>query len=267
MSYFDLDQGKLSVRVSEGVYYQLLADMEDFNFCKKNNKTNANAFFNQLLPNLVDYRFKKRKYLRHYFQDNIEFCIKESYRGKLLLFIDDLFDYSYFDDYKENYHNYTFHFRLSKTNIIGLQNFFDELKAQNRNKTTYLRNLFNQYSNMRKDNRESLCFNKELITLKNAILEKHAIICFYKNIAYNLIPYKIDLNYVDGSLYLLALEKDTPRICHAFRLCWLRNIIVKETYEYKFSDKAIKKLNYLIYHYDYTEKATIDLSRLNIKLH
>ena len=30
MPPFDLEQGKLSVRVSEGVYYQLLADIDDF---------------------------------------------------------------------------------------------------------------------------------------------------------------------------------------------------------------------------------------------
>lgn len=35
MPPFDLERGKLSVRVSEGVYFQLLADINDFEF-KKN---------------------------------------------------------------------------------------------------------------------------------------------------------------------------------------------------------------------------------------
>ncbi len=259
MSPFDLEQGKLSVRVSEGVYYQLLADSEDFNFQK------TNAFFNQLLPNLVAYRREKRKDLRKYLENNIIHCIKDNYQNKLLYFMDDLFDYSYFDDYREHYHRHTFHFRLWKANIIKLQNFFDELKLQNQNKTTYLRNLFNEYANMRKDKREALCFNNEYSLLCRAIDNKLSITCSFKDENYSLIPYKVDLNYVDGSLYLLALETDNAHICHTFRLCWLRNIALREVHEYEFSDKAIKKLDYLIYKYDYTNKTTINLNYLKIK--
>ena len=77
MPPFDLEQGKLSVRVSEGVYYQLLADIDDFGFRKSDGSDNANAFFNQLLPNLIAYRIEKRKDLRKYLKNNIIHCIKE----------------------------------------------------------------------------------------------------------------------------------------------------------------------------------------------
>ena len=262
MPPFDLEQGKLSVRVSEGVFYQLLADIEDFEFKKLDGSDNANAFFNQLLPNLIAYRIEKRKDLRKYLQNNIIHCIKDNYQDKLLYFMDDLFDYSYFDDYREHYHRQTFHFRLQKANIIKLQSFFEELEAQNQNKTSYLRNLFNEYASMRKDKREALCFDDENSLICKAIDNQCAITCSFKDKNYSLIPYKIDLNYVDGSLYLLALEMNNPQICHTFRLCWLRNIIKKEKHGFKFSDKAIKKLEYLIYEYDYTGKTTINLSRL-----
>lgn len=128
MSPFDLEQGKLSVRVSEGVYYQLLADIEDFNFQKSNGEQNANAFFNQLLPNLISYRFEKRKDLRNYLENNIRHCIKENFQDKLFSFLDDLFDKSYFDDYREYYHRHIFHFRLNKSNIINLQSFLKDYK-------------------------------------------------------------------------------------------------------------------------------------------
>ena len=95
---FDLDQGKLSVRVSESVYYQLLADIDDFGFTKSDGSDNTSGFFNQLLPNLIAYRREKRKDLRKYLENNIIHCIKDNYQDKLLYFMDDLFDYSYFDD-------------------------------------------------------------------------------------------------------------------------------------------------------------------------
>lgn len=146
-----------------------------------------------------------------------------------------------------------------------MQGFFDELEAQNQNKTTYLRNLFNEYANMRKDKRETICFDDEYSLLCHAINNKRSVTCSYKGESYSLLPYKIDLNYVDGSLYLLALETNTPHICHTFRLSHLRNIIQKEVHEFEFSDKATKKLEYLIYKYDYTDKDTINLSKLKIK--
>lgn len=36
MSPFDLEQGKISVRVCDGVYFQLLADIDDFDLKKSN---------------------------------------------------------------------------------------------------------------------------------------------------------------------------------------------------------------------------------------
>ncbi|MBQ8375279.1 MAG: hypothetical protein IJX98_06900 [Clostridia bacterium] len=262
MPPFDLEQGKLSVRVSEGVYYQLLADIDDFGFRKSDGSDNISGFFNQLLPNLIAYRIEKRKDLRKYLEKNIIHCIKDNYQDKLLYFMDDLFDCSYFDDYREHYHRQTFHFRLNKANIIKLQGFFDELEEQNQNKTSYLRNLFNEYVNMRKDKREGLCFDDMYSLLYHAINNKCSIKCSYKDKNYLLLPYKIDLNYVDGSLYLIALETENLHICHTFRLCWLRSIVLKEVREYVFSEKVVKKLDYLVYNYDYTGKTTINLSKL-----
>lgn len=264
MPPFDLEQGKLSVRVSEGVYYQLLTDIEDFAFKKANGSDNANAFFNQLLPNLIAYRIEKRKGLRKYLENNIIHCIKDNYQDKLLYFMDDLFDFCYFDDYREHYHRETLHFRLNKANIIKMQGFFDELEAQNQNKTSYLRNLFNEYANMRKDKREDICFSNECSLLYRAMDNKRSITCSFNDKSYSLIPYKIDLNYVDGSLYLLALDIEKTHICHTFRLCWLRDIVQKEAHGYVFSDKTLEKLEYLIYKYDYTGKTSINLSRLKL---
>lgn len=262
MAFVDLDKWRLSVRVSEGVYYQLIADIDDFDFRNPDGSNNTSGFFNQLLPNLISYRIEKRKDLRRYLENNITHCIKDNYQDKLLYFMDDLFDYAYFDDYREHYHRQTVHFRLQKANVIKLQDFFDELEAQNQNKTSYLRNLFNEYANMRKDKREAICFDREYSLLSRAIDDNCSITCSYKNEEYFLFPYKVDLNYTDGSLYLLALDATNPHICRIFRLCHLRNIRQKEIYEFKFGDRAIEKLEYLIYQYDYTGKTSINLQRL-----
>lgn len=256
MPPFDLEQGKLSVRVSEGVYYQLMADIYDFDFQKQN------TFLNKLIPNLVAYRAEKRRDLRDFLEKNIIHCIKDSFQDKLLYIMDDMFDYAYFDDYRENYHRHTLHFRLNKENIIKLQGFFNELQMQNQNKTSYLRNLFNEYANMRKDKREYLFFDRECYLIEDAIERKTAITCTFKNAKYTLLPYKIDLNYADGSLYLIALEMDDFQVCHAFRLCWLRDIVVEEVDSIKVENDIIKKLEYIIYEYDYTGEVNINLSQL-----
>lgn len=118
---------------------------------------------------------------------------------------------------------------------------------------------------MRKDKRESICFEKEYSLLRSAINDKSSITCTFQDENYSLIPYKTDLNYVDGSLYLIAVEIDNPNICHTFRLCWLRDIVIKDNYKFEFGNKAVEKLEYIIYEYDYTNKITINLNRLKIK--
>lgn len=262
MQPFDLEQGKLSVRVSEGVYYQLLADIEEFNFKKTNGNKNSNAFFNKLLPNLISFRFEKRKDLRDFLENNFKHCIKDNFKNKVFDIMDDLFDTVYFDDYRENYHRHILHFRLNKTNIIELQSFFDDLNNQNQNKTSYLRNLFNEYANMRKDKRESVCFSEEIALLNNAVKNKLLISCSYNNDYYNLIPFTIDLNYIDDSLYLLALESKRTNICHTFKISSIRNITIKTPYEFKFDNTTLEKLKHIIYKYDYTNKDTLNLKLL-----
>ena len=110
-----------------------------------------------------------------------------------------------------------------------MKGFFDELESQNQNKTSYLRNLFNEYANMRKDKREGLCFDNEYSFLCHAINNKYSITCSFKDENYSLLPYKVDLNYIDGSLYLLALENENPHICHTFRFDGFRTACLQHT--------------------------------------
>ena len=263
MAPFDLEQGKISVRLSEGVYFQLLADVEDFNFKKANGTLNPNAFFNHLLPNLIAYRIAKRKSLRSYIKKSILGYVKDNYKNNFLYRMDDLFDFCYFDDNQEHYHRETIHFRLNKSNIIQLQDFFNELEKLKEKKTTYLRNLFNEYASMRKDKRECICFDDEYAILCHAISKNLSVTCLYKNEKHTIIPVRIDLNYIDGSIYLLALNTENTNICHAFRLCWLRDLKENPSpIHSNIDNELIKKIEYLIYEYDYTDKPNIDLTQI-----
>lgn len=262
MSPFDLEQGKISVRLSESVYSQLFADVDDFAFIKNNGEKNPNAFFNQLLPNLIAYRLKKRKSLREFLENNFRHCIKEHCQNKVFSMMDDLFDTVYFDDYQEFYHNHRLHFRLTKSNIINLQGFFNELQEQNYNTTSYLRNLFNEYANMKQDKREGICFAGAYSLLKNAVSERLPVSCSYENKDYLLFPYDLDLNYVDGSIYLLALNGIKTTRIHALRLSHLRNISLKRNDTFSFKESLIEKFEYLVNIFDYTNKPTIYASKL-----
>ena len=265
MSPFDLDQGKISVRVAENVYLQLLADIEDFEFKKSDGKLNANAFYNKLLPNLILYRARKRRDLRNFLEKNFKYCTKDGFQDKLFNSLDDLFDSVYFDDYREYYHRQRVHFRLRKSNIISLQKVFDELEEHNTNKTSYIRNLFNEYAYMKKDKREQLCFQQEYILLNKAISNGNMITCICNGEKLSLLPYRLELNYMDDSLNLFSVDMDKKGVCRVLRLCSIRNIYVRETENYVINDELLRKIDYILDELDYTEKRIYNLNRIKIK--
>lgn len=262
---FDLDQGKLSVRVSESVHRQILVDAENFNFKKDNGENNLNAFLNRLLPRLVEYRMQKRDNLRDFWENNFRQCIKENYQEEVFSILDDLFDTVYFSD-RDFYHHKTLHFRLTKSNILSLQGFFDELERSNKNKTTYLRNLFNEYANMKLEQREILCFKEEYLSLSWAIDHNLSVNLEYDGEDYTLLPFALPLNYQDGSTYLIATQTRNPNVCHAFKLCSIRNVMILDFEEtsYKHDENTSKKLGHIINEVDYLTVSTFNLNEINL---
>ena len=259
MSAFDLEQGKLSIRISESVYCQILADVEDFNFRKTNGEKNLNAFMNQLLPNLILYRIKKRKSLRSYLEKYYSHCIIEQYKEKVFNDMDDLFDKNYFDDILECYHERRLHFRLNKSNIIKLQDFFNELTLLNENKTTYLRNLLNEYADMRKDKREEVCFQEELDNIELAIQNKVSIYCYFQDQYVSLVPIDLILSYKDNSIYLIALDPHNLNRGEVMRFSLLKNISIKNN-SYPIDQNAYKKISQLFDNIDCSTLKTFDLN-------
>lgn len=262
---FDLDQGKLSVRVSESVHRQILVDAENFNFKKDNGENNLNAFLNRLLPRLVEYRMQKRNSLRVFWENNFRQCIKENYQEDVFSILDDLFDTVYFSD-RDFYHHKTLHFRLTKSNILSLQGFFDELERSNKNKTTYLRNLFNEYANMKLEQREILCFKEEYLSLSWAMSHNLSVNLEYDGEDYTLLPFALPLNYQDGSTYLIATQTRNPNVCHAFKLCSIRNVMILDFEEtsYKHDENTAKKLSHIINEVDYSTVSTFNLNEINL---
>ncbi len=262
---FDLDQGKLSVRVSESVHRQILVDAENFNFIKDNGENNLNAFLNRLLPELIEYRTQKRNSLRNFWENNFRQCIKENYQEEVFSILDDLFDTVYFSD-KEFYHRKTLHFRLSKSNILSLQGFFDELERNNQNKTTYLRNLFNEYAYMKLEQRELLCFKEEYLSLSWAINHNLSVNVECDGKEYTLLPFALPLNYQDGSTYLIATQIKNPNVCNAFKLCSIRNVMILDFEETsrKHDEKTAEKLAYIINNVDYSSTTEFLLNKIDL---
>ncbi len=50
----DFEEGRISVRLSEGTFYALQKDVSNFNFTSADGSCNENGFFNTILPELHD---------------------------------------------------------------------------------------------------------------------------------------------------------------------------------------------------------------------
>jgi hypothetical protein len=225
---FDLEQGKISVRLSEGVYNQLKADIVFFAFKKEKGGWNENAFFNKLIPNLIDYRTSKRNQLRDYIKDNFECCIKDEFREKVYYVLDDIFNTVYFNDYNENYHSLRIHFRLNKENIINLNDFFVELETKNIKKTSYIRNLLNEYCDMNRDKREWLCFKTEFDWINSSQPKVSRIEFEYRNKYYSICLYTLELHKITNEWFVIGFDMNKPFYLRAFRLCELKDITFGE---------------------------------------
>lgn len=214
---FDLDQGRVSVRLSEYVYRSLTDDMREFSFDNNKKMYNKNAFLNKLLPNLIIYRDSKRDRLSRYIKDNFECCIVPQYRDKVLFSIDGIFDFIYFDDFYETYHTEVLHFRFNKENIPILQKVCKELNETGMKKTAYLRNLLNEYVSMSVYMRQRLLYMKECQSIEYAIRNSLSISLKTNDKNTCCIPIEIKFSNNDHKWHIIILS-DNKQL-NAIRVC------------------------------------------------
>lgn len=201
----------------------LQEDVKRFGFKKANGQANPNAFFNQILPNLLSYRVQKRSRLRQYMSKNFKHCIKKEYQDDVLSILDDLFDYVYFDDINESYHNKTIHLRLNKWNMLRMESFFDELDEFGEKRTSYLRNLLNEYTKMRQDERESICFADQHERIWVAMETRTFVTCKYMGVENRMCPLAFEVG-PDGYLYVLAMSEDAEFLFEPIRLSFIEKV-------------------------------------------
>ena len=168
----DFEEGRISIRLSEGTFYALQRDISNFCFLNSDGSCNENGFYNCILPILHENRSIYRERLRNVLKKRFSNKIKPEYREEIFEELDDIFNTVQFEDKGIQYHQAKLDIRLSKDNMKFFSPIFSLLKKQNIPKSAYIRNLLNQYVSLRNDEREYLCYINEYEELMKASLDK-----------------------------------------------------------------------------------------------
>lgn len=199
----DHEQWKLKIKLSASTNYLINQDMYRFGFVKKNNIANSNYFLNRILPIIYSYRMKQdecflmileKKYLK--MQDEYG----EIEKKELIQQINDF----YYED-EISYHEEEINLRISNDNMGLFSHVIEDDIERRIKKSPFFRSLINQYSNLKLDMREFLCFNNEYHIIEEAI-ESNSIIKFVvENKKIELLPKRIHTCPITSDIYILGL--------------------------------------------------------------
>ena len=241
----DFEEGRISIRLSEGTYYALQRDIADFCFVSNDGSYNENGFYNTILPALHKNRILERTKLRRIFEKRFSDKIKPQYKNELLNELDDIFNLVQFDDKITKYHQAKVDIRLSKNNMKLFADVFSLLETQKIPKSSYIRNLLNQYACMRTDDREYLCYENVYEEIMDAA-DEHQVLEFSSKFGTeDFIPITVDLCCYDNEFYVIGIVPEYEMFfLKSYRLC-------------EFKKYKIKFINYEVGNSIYEEAETV----------
>lgn len=224
----DHDFYLMHILLSKSTYYVLLQDMHTFCMFKDangNNIVNINRFVNKILPIMIKYKKRKDEHFVKIISKKYSNFLKyndEDAISFLLYLAND----NYFSDDNINYHNERISLRISKANMELMDPILEDLEEYNVKKSKFLRSLLNQYSDLKLDVREFICFNKEYNLLEKAIQKKSMIKYYINNICEEAMPILICTCPYNSEIYLFTIKiiKDNKLELKAIRLCEIENI-------------------------------------------
>lgn len=220
-SFIDHEEYKIKIKLSSSTYMILLQDMDRFGFIKSNEEFNINSFINYILPIIYEYRNIKDNKL-------VELLSKSILLKELDVLVDKI-NYLFNED-DISYHNEIINLRISKKNMELFDSIFND---KHKKKSTYIRSLLNQYSSLKLDMREFVCFNKEYHFIESAIKNSLILEIFAINKKMQIMPILIETCQINSEIFIFGLTNiDNKIYIKSIKLCDLRNlhIIGKSNY-------------------------------------
>ena len=258
----DHDYHLLHILLSKSTFYVLIQDMHQFGIYQdvKGEKTiNINRFVNKILPIIIDYRRRQNKKFKKTilkkYSDFLKYTDDEA-MDLLILLADD----NYYSDDSLSYHNEKISIRISKENMELMDSIFEDLVDFGINKSKFVRSLLNQYSDMKLDIREFICFNKEYHLFENAIEKKSMIKYSVNNSIEEAYPIMIHTCPYNSEIYLFTLKKliENKLELKAIRLCDMNNIkMIDNNFVIEDEEKTLHLINDYVFDLKYYDNEAI----------
>lgn len=251
----DFEDGRVSVRLSETTYYVLQQDVAAFCFFNNDGSYNENGFYNVILPLLHLKRTRKRERLRKILEKRFGDKVKPEFKDEIFYELDDVFNLVKFDDKKTKYHQAKIDIRLSKENMQLFSEMFSVLALRKIPKSTYIRSLLNQYTTLRTDEREFLCYSKQYDELMKIIEDEYAVE-YYNGVSEEILfPLVIDLCCYNNEFYVIGIVFEAKKvILKSYRLCEFKKYKVHCT-DRKIGESFLDKAEEIVSDFLYYEKS------------
>lgn len=239
--YIDHEEYKMKIKLSASTNMLLLQDMDRFGFIKSNEEVNTNYFINYILPIIYQYREEQNQKLKKKLLD------KSLVQSSIDEFIEEMNNFYFEDDI--SYHNEVINLRISNKNMELFQRIFNESAKK---KSTFIRSLINQYSSLKLDMREFLCFNNEYHLIEEAI-NKYVIQADINDGEFQFLPIGIETCSINSEIYVFGLYIEKKEMfIKAFRLCEISNIKkTEQSFDFKLTEAMKNNIDEFIFGLEY----------------
>ena len=211
---------KIKIRISGFLRHTLELDAMCFNFVKKGEFPNLNSFLNKLIPNLLKLKKERREKAKVRLSDIVEFKSERMGYEELVAALNASYDEVYFSDAELEQLDQVIWIRPTKENIVVFDEIFDnETMLTGLDKSTYIRNMLNEYSRFPRYKKEQIVFSEESdITLEAR--DSGRILKFrYENDKHKAYVFGCVYNYLEEQgNYILCYDLSINAICR-FQLC------------------------------------------------
>lgn len=250
-------QNTITIRMPSIMTNLISAEVAKRNFFNKDGQINVNEFLNKMLPNMLAYREYKKISLRDFLDKKIKACITERMQEKILDFLSESFDYFYFDE-GEYACNDVINLRFSVSNEKLYSNLFIRLDNISIKRSTYIRNLINEYLNLSEHQKERICFDEEFIALANAINDSSYVQFLNKGVPITAIPFALEYSVKQEHWYLLYLNETNIDALYSTRLYNISKVLCLRESELSIPKELIEKIKGIIERGEYAESNKIN---------
>ena len=216
----------MTIRIPSLLARHVPAEVSKRNFIKKNGLGNENEFFNKMLPNMLAYRAYKKGFLREFLDKNIKACIADGMQEKILDFLAESFDYSYFNE-SEYECDDIINIRFDVKNKDLYAELFSRLDNLGIKRSAYLRNLIHEYFSQSEYQKERICFDDEFAKIVEALSDE--LIFQFKTETQTITALAAALEYSVKSehWYLLYFYENQFDTLYSVPLFRIRDVLIR----------------------------------------